>query len=154
VIKQLLRSSLIAVTVWLAACTPDLGNDQHGQPINESRLRGHWLVINYWAEWCGPCHKEIPELNALARVDASIHVLGVNYDHLPQESLRKSVEKMGIQYTVFQADPAQHFSLPSSDVLPATYLVDPSGKYRDKLVGEQTASAIKERIASLERAAP
>ncbi|GGM05600.1 TlpA family protein disulfide reductase [Pseudomonas asuensis] len=150
-ITKALRVGLFAVSLLLVACAPDHGNDQYGHKIDSAQLEGRWLVINYWAEWCGPCHKEIPELNALAKTNPEIRVLGVNYDHLEGDSLLKSTEKMGIQYTVFQDDPATLFSLPVSNVLPATYLVDPQGQYREKLVGEQTATAIQARIAELEK---
>ncbi|MBA1247084.1 TlpA family protein disulfide reductase [Pseudomonas luteola] len=153
-ITKALRGGLLVVSFLLAACTPDYGNDQYGHKIDNAQLDGRWLVINYWAEWCGPCHKEIPQLNALAKANAEIKVLGVNYDHQQDDALRKSVETMGIQYAVFQKDPAKHFDLPVSNVLPATYLVDPQGRFREKLVGEQTAAVIQARIAALEKQSP
>ncbi len=49
----------------LAGCADDWGVDQHGRKVPAEQLDGQWLVINYWAEWCGPCRTEIPELNRL-----------------------------------------------------------------------------------------
>ncbi|TWI58590.1 thiol-disulfide isomerase/thioredoxin [Pseudomonas duriflava] len=150
-VRILRHGLLLLLAVLLAACSPDFGLDQHGQKINRSQWEDRWLVINYWAEWCGPCHKEIPELNALAQSEGEIAVWGVNYDHLQGEALRQSAEKMSIRYGVFQSDPATYFSLPVSNVLPATYLIDPHGKVRAHLVGEQTAEAIRQRITALEK---
>ena len=37
-----------------------------GPNTNIGKLNGNWVVINYWADWCAPCIKEIPELNEFA----------------------------------------------------------------------------------------
>ena len=71
----------IGMALILAACTEDVGVDQHGRKVAAERLDGQWLVINYWAEWCGPCRTEIPELNALARQHAA-HVAQASADAL------------------------------------------------------------------------
>ena len=67
----------------------------------------HWLVVNYWAEWCGPCRHEIPELNSLDRREGGlpVRVLGVNYDGLSQPQLGEVIERMGITFPVLLADP-------------------------------------------------
>lgn len=136
----------------LAACAEDLGVDQSGRKVPAERLEGQWLVINYWAEWCGPCRTEIPELNALDRrlEERSASVLGVNFDGLQGAQLSAAVQALGIQFTVLAQDPAQRFGLPRSEVLPATYIVDDRGQLRERLLGEQTAAGLLARLAALQ----
>lgn len=136
----------------LAGCgASDLGVDQRGQAVSAESLRGQWLVINYWAEWCGPCRREIPELNALARqLDGQgVRILGVNFDALQGAPLGKATEQMGIEFTVLAQNPAQHFGLPPSRVLPATFIVDGQGRLREQLHGEQTAAGLVARLQAL-----
>ena len=38
----------------------------NGPNTNINDLNGNWILINYWADWCAPCIKEIPELNDFA----------------------------------------------------------------------------------------
>ncbi|MDD1508871.1 TlpA disulfide reductase family protein [Pseudomonas sp. CNPSo 3701] len=141
---------LIAAAV-LAGCKADVGVDQHGQKVAVERLEGQWLVINYWAEWCGPCRSEIPELNGLAPEleKQSIGLFGVNFDGLQGEELSKAAEALGIEFTVLAKDPAERLGLPPSDALPVTYIVDDQGKVRERLLGEQTAEGLKARLAAL-----
>lgn len=143
---------LLCAAVLLAGCgEPDWGSDQHGQPVAAAQLDGRWLVINYWAEWCGPCRKEVPELNRLADESAGqpLRVLGVNFDGLQGEELRKAVEALGIRYTSLARDPAPRLGLTPSPVLPMTWLVDPQGRVREQLTGEQTAAGLKAKLAAL-----
>ena len=46
-------------------------------------------------------------------------------------------------------DPAPRFSLPRSEALPVTYIVDPEGKLREQLLGEQTAAGVLARLGAL-----
>jgi len=135
----------------LGGCGDDLGVDQHGQKVTAASLEGQWLVINYWAEWCGPCRTEIPQLNQLSRELAAEggKVIGVNFDGLQAQELSKAAEDMGIRFAVLAQDPAERFALPRSEALPATFIVDPQGKLRERLLGEQTAAGLRERLAAL-----
>lgn len=135
----------------LAGCSADYGTDQHGQKVPAAGVDGQWLVINYWAEWCAPCRKEIPELNHLAEEGKAqgFRVLGVNFDGLRDADLAKASQALGVQYTVLADDPAPRYSLPRSEALPVTYIIDPEGKMREQLLGEQTAAGLQARLSAL-----
>lgn len=141
------------VGLILAGCSADYGVDQHGQKVSASSLDGQWLVINYWADWCAPCRKEVPELNRLSHEQQGnkVRVLGVNYDGLRDAELSKAVDALGIQYRVLADDPAQRFALPHSDALPVTFIVDPKGRMRERLLGEQTADGVQAHLAKLQQ---
>ncbi|MBC8651664.1 TlpA family protein disulfide reductase [Pseudomonas sp. MTM4] len=135
----------------LTGCAEDWGPDQHGADVTAQQLEGQWLLINYWAEWCGPCRTEIPELNALDDSHDDITVLGVNFDGLQGEELAAAAKDLGIGFRVLSVDPAERLDLPRSAVLPVTYIVDGDGKVRHQLVGEQTAEGLQEHLAKLGR---
>ncbi|WP_213879929.1 TlpA disulfide reductase family protein [Pseudomonas sp. dw_358] len=140
--------------VWmllLAGCGADYGVDQHGQKVAADALDKRWLVVNYWAEWCGPCRQEVSELSTLAKQlgSTNVRVIGVNFDNLQGDELLKSSQAMGIGYTVLAANPAEHFGFPESEGLPITYLVDPEGKVREQLLGQQTAAGLKAALKAV-----
>ena len=141
----------IGLGLMLAGCAEDIGVDQHGRKVAAERLEGQWLVINYWAQWCAPCRTEIPELNALEKQlkAQSVQVLGVNFDALQGDKLSQAAQDMGITFTVLAQDPAERYQLPRAEVLPVTYIVDPQGLMRERLVGEQTAAGLSARLAAL-----
>ncbi|MGH8435700.1 MAG: TlpA disulfide reductase family protein [Pseudomonas sp.] len=142
----------ILAGLLLAGCAEDLGVDQHGRKVAAERLEGQWLVINYWAEWCGPCRTEIPELNTLAEQlkGGPVSVLGVNFDGLQGEELSKASEALGIRFRVLAQDPAMRFKLPRSEALPVTYIVDAQGQLRERLLGEQTSAGLSKRLSELQ----
>jgi thiol-disulfide isomerase/thioredoxin len=148
----------MVVLLVLTGCgqAESLGPDQHGVPIAESALVGQWLVINYWAVWCAPCRKEIPELNTLhhAQYAQGIRVLGVNYDQLQGAELLVDSQQLGIAFPVLSRDPALRFALPAVRGLPVTYIVNPQGQLVSQLHGEQSMQSILQALADAGWSAP
>ena len=95
--KRLMALAALTATLALAGCGNDYGVDQHGQKVASERLDKQWKVINYWAEWCGPCRVEIPELNALEKQlqGQSVGVFGVNFDGLQGKELSDAATALG-----------------------------------------------------------
>ena len=100
-------------------------------------LRGEWVFVNYWAEWCEPCYEEIPELNRL-NDEPDVTVLGVNFDGEQGEQLRNTMATMDIQFRVFQQDPGPGFDWRQPVALPATMVINPDGELVTAMFGEQT----------------
>jgi len=139
----------LVTCLLLAGCGEDWGVDQRGATVTAQQLDGQWLLINYWAEWCGPCRTEIPELNALDQSRDDITVLGVNFDGLQGDELTAAAKQLNIDFRVLSVDPAERLGLSRSAVLPVTYIVDAAGQVRETLVGEQTAEGLIARLDNL-----
>jgi thiol-disulfide isomerase/thioredoxin len=130
---------LLALT--LAACS-----GERGPPDELSGLLGRWVVINYWAEWCTPCIKEIPELNELAEQNPDLAVVGVNFDDAEGEELARQITQLGIAFPILAEDPAARLGIPRPAVLPTTLILDPEGKLANTLVGPQTLESLAAAI--------
>lgn len=149
--RRLAVALVLIGSVLLSGCGVDLGTDQNGQKIASDRVDNHWLVVNYWAEWCGPCRTEIPELNKLSELlsGQKVSVFGVNFDNLQGDDLKNASNALGIKFTVLAQDPAEQYDLPKSEALPVTYIIDDKGKVREQLMGEQTAAGVAQKLAEL-----
>nr|CAI78762.1 putative thioredoxin [uncultured Gammaproteobacteria bacterium] len=129
----------LIVSVLLLACA-----DQQGAqpPSRLEELRGHWVVINYWAQWCKPCIEEIPELNALDRTYDQVTVLGVNFDGATGQELAQQQQQLGVAFATLEADPSEDLGIPRPVVLPTTLIVSPDGELTQTLVGPQTLESL------------
>jgi thiol-disulfide isomerase/thioredoxin len=144
--------AVLAVLAALAGCSPaqpELSYARGGGASFED-LQGQWLLINYWAEWCAPCRKEIPELNELHEQgeDYGLVVLGVNFDGLRGEELLAVMDRMDVQFPVLVEDPRARWELPPPSVLPSTLVIDPNGDLHDVLVGPQTLETLAAAIGA------
>lgn len=120
----------------------------NGNSISFQSLEGKWVIFNYWASWCHPCFKEIPELNAFYKQtkDTGVVLYGVNYDHVSKDTLEKIIKKMSIDYPNLIGDPAKSLGLGNIPGLPATYIFDPKGRLVKKLYGQQTVKSLTRAI--------
>lgn len=152
-IKLLLVSILV---VCVAACG---GNkeaaadayDAAGHAINLKDYHGKWLVINYWAEWCPPCVKEMPELEALYQAHKDdVEVLGVNYDGKQPSDLKSFISEHGITFPIIQRLSLAKLGVSSVDSLPVTFVIDPNGVLQTELMEPQTQASL-EKLMGLEK---
>ena len=102
---------------------------------------GDWTFINYWAEWCKPCIKEIPELNRL-NAQAGYRVLGVNFDGARGEDLDAQLAALGVAFETLERDPGADYGLERPRVLPTTLVIAPNGSLQQVLVGPQTVDSL------------
>ena len=127
------------VTVWVL-CGCALEEEvmlADGRATQFSHWDGRWILVNYWAEWCAPCRKEIPDLNRLhnERTSTGVVILGVNYDGLRGAKLKTLVEEMNIEFPVLVDDPRLRWEQELPPVLPTTLVINPEGKLQEVLVG-------------------
>jgi thiol-disulfide isomerase/thioredoxin len=142
----ILRSILASMLLVSACSQPDSIGRQSSQ-LHTDDYTGKWLVINYWAEWCLPCRREIPELNRFAeKYRNSIAVFAVNFDGALGTELDRQIKKFDIQFNILESDPANQLAYPSPVVLPTTIFIDPEGKIHHTLIGPQTLATLEAQI--------
>lgn len=132
----------------LVGTRPELAIDtlDHGR-FELAAQRGRWLVVNYWATWCAPCIKEIPELSALADRD-DVEVLGLDFEEIEREDLLAFLARHPARYPIAPVDvydPPSAFPVPRG--LPMTYVLDPAGVVAEAFVGPVTGAVIEAVIA-------
>ena len=119
--------------------------DINGHSFHFSDLRGKWVFINYWATWCGPCKKEIPQLNQFyeSNKQKDVVVFGVNYDQVPSKEIKIMAKNLNIDYPTLALDPAKSLGLGDIPGIPVTFLFDPKGVLVKTLYGEQTTKSLE-----------
>lgn len=119
-----------------------------GKPYDLAERRGKWVVVNFWATWCAPCIKEMPELSALDVMREHVEVIGLAYEEMDVEGIRAFLKKHPVAYPIAILDvydPPKDFETPRG--LPMTYLITPEGKVARQFIGPVTASEIEAAIA-------
>lgn len=85
------------IEAFFAAVLPDMAGDDQSM----AQWRGRPLVINFWATWCPPCVKEMPDLNRLAQQHPGAQFLGIAID--TASNVTEFVKKIPVSYPIFVA---------------------------------------------------
>lgn len=126
--------------------------DSERQGYRWSELNQQILVVNYFAEWCAPCLKEIPELNALQQwitSEPAITFIAVSYDPLSTAEVNQLREKYAMNFPVL-VDVDENFPVTLPQYLPATFIVYDQ-QVSKPLLGEQTFASLKTAIEQVKQ---
>jgi thiol-disulfide isomerase/thioredoxin len=108
---------------------------------------GRWLIVNYWADWCPPCIKEMPELeNFYNDNEDRALVLTYNFDRLEGEELQSQIIRFKVNVPSILTDPGILFGWEAPPSLPATYIINPEGILIHTLIGPQTQESLEALI--------
>lgn len=120
-----------------------------GQPL--ASLRGHVVVLNFWASWCGPCLEEFPSLAALQVQQPSVRVLAVSFDRDPDAYTRFLRIHPFALHTALDATGRSNEAFGTTRP-PETYILDRNGIVRRRFIGAQdwTSPEIQGYLRALE----
>lgn len=139
--KSIFNNFLIIFLLF--SCSKPYLNVFEGKGVFLDDLKGKWIVFNYWADWCPPCIKEIPELNNLeSNFSDDLKVFLINFDMLEGEELKQQLEKFNVQVDSLLTDPSIIYDWVIPENLPVTFIVNRKGELELTLVGPQTEEEI------------
>ena len=126
-------------------------NDPDGNPVSLSDFQGKYVLLDFWASWCGPCRQENPNLVKAyaAYKDKGFEILGVSLDNKDgKEAWVKAIEKDGLTWTQvsdlnsWNNEVARSYGVRA---VPQSYLIDPQGVIvAQNLRGEALEAKLKE----------
>jgi thiol-disulfide isomerase/thioredoxin len=112
--------------------------------------RGKWVIVNFWATWCGPCLEEIPDLAEFDARRDDVVVVGLAYEEIERAEMEAFLKEHPVPYPFaiidVTAPPPDFGNVPG---LPMTVLVSPEGRVVKKFFGATTSAELDKLIASV-----
>jgi thiol-disulfide isomerase/thioredoxin len=149
--KQLAQRMDALTAIVPGSLAPDFTqNDTSGRPLTLSSLRGHYVLVDFWASWCSPCRAENPNLVKQYKLygDKGFRVLQVSLDD-KKEKWIKAIQQDSLPWLHvcdLKGWANEAGNLYAVTGVPASFLVDPQGKIvAVRLRGEE----LNEQLAAI-----
>lgn len=151
--------AVIAQASWAAAPAKAIQASEFKQVLNDHR--GNVLIVNFWATWCAPCLKEIPDLLRLQQEKTAdgVRLIGVAVDEPTVNSAE--VERFRSRYfPAFQTyaragaemdELAQVIDPTWNEVVPTTYLIDREGRVVKRIQGKKSLEEFRSALEAISR---
>jgi thiol-disulfide isomerase/thioredoxin len=123
--------------------------DLGGKNVSLADYKGHAVVMNFWATYCGPCKLEMPWFEQLQSKykNQGLVILGINQDEgMNPRDVGIAARHVGVSYPILIPDPAVSKEYGGVDYLPETFYVDRDGKVLLQTAGAPTREQIEANI--------
>lgn len=123
--------------------------DINGKKVSLADYKGHAVVLNFWATYCGPCKLEMPWFQDLQNKykGQGLVVLGLDQDDgMPVKQVAAASKQVGVTYPILMPDDAVSKSYQLSDYIPETFYIDKSGKIVDETIGAHSKDELEADI--------
>ena len=118
-----------------------------GKPYDLAAERGHWVIVNFWATWCVPCIKEMPDISHYVATHKDVRAIGLAYEDSEPADIKSFLRKHPVVYPVAQVTldkPLKGFDEPLG--LPTTWLIAPDGTVATHFIGPIDAAKLDAAI--------
>ena len=125
--------------------------DIHGNIHSLSDYRGQWVIVNFWATWCAPCIKEIPELIEVSKLTDPVTpvVIGIDFEEIETSQLLEFVDALKMDYLVLRIGETPLVPFEPLKGMPTTFIVSPDGKIVFRKIAAVTKEILIKELETL-----
>jgi thiol-disulfide isomerase/thioredoxin len=121
-----------------------------GKNVKLSDFRGKVVIVDFWATWCPPCRKGIPDLIELQNeFKDKLVVIGVSLDQDTKPDVVPFIKKYGINYPVVYGTNQVIMDYGSINAIPTSFVINKEGKIVDKHIGLVPKSDLETKIKEI-----
>jgi len=121
-----------------------------GKTVKLSSFKGKVVILDFWATWCGPCRKGIPDLIEIQKAyPKDVVILGISLDKETAKDVAPFVKNNKINYSIamFTEDVIKNYG--GINAIPTSFVIDRKGNIAEKFVGLQPKSTYTDLINKL-----
>jgi cytochrome c-type biogenesis protein len=123
----------------------DFSWTENGEVKKLSDYKGKVILLNFWATWCPPCKKELPDLSSISNDLSSkdFKIIGISVDENPV-ALETYLKTNSLPYTIVHEQQGnllnKYMSVTggSQNVIPQTFIIDKKGKIVESIIGSRS----------------